>query len=242
MGGGKGRGCAHHEEKQGYQRWTTLHDGFQKRISQLGSSSCNGTNEKGISDGLCVGIRMFCEIDGFVLPMNGRMCGRHFGDSLQDGAFASNRVSGRAIDVRLTVAIQRLSCLHTTDFLYLARFHLMAHSLSSKIDRYLLTVCSYQALLYQMDSPSQDFQIFQGIPLPFPCPCPPTVPLRIGIIMPIDPDVLQQMDQVEPQEWGDASSYETLQEYHQYKTLSIPHSLLVSSPQQQHLSSVPAVV
>ena len=48
--------------------------------------------------------------------------------------------------------------------------------------------------------------------------------------------MLQQPDQVEPQEWGDAS-YETLKKYH-YKTLSIPTSLLLSSPHsQQPLSS-----
>ena len=47
--------------------------------------------------------------------------------------------------------------------------------------------------------------------------------------------MLQQPDQVEPQEWGDAS-YETLKEYH-YKMLSVPTSLLLSSSPQQPLSS-----
>ena len=51
--------------------------------------------------------------------------------------------------------------------------------------------------------------------------------------------MLQQPDQVEPQEWGNAS-YETLKEY-QYKTLSIPTSLLLSSPQQQPRFSGAAV-
>ena len=75
---------------------------------------------------------------------------------------------------------------------------------------------------------------------------------RLNLSLPVPPygtsqywdhayrSMLQQPDQVEPQEWGDAS-YETLKKYH-YKTLSIPTSLLLSSPHsQQPLSSGSAV-